>query len=184
MTLRFADGTERTIKFPVEEAPVVFFFPVFSPPALIEPGDYKGGVRIRGNAMVGYGNGYKTTLVKHGAISFGLSQTIVPVTFARMIAKIAYAMAYADGSLNRLETIFPIVSSILGKTDDVGKWVGSYNGLPEKQPGLLHHLAGREHRDRGLFVYEVQLFADSQAPLYSVILGKPKSAPGPQSGAV
>jgi len=179
MTLVFADGAERTIDAPLDEAPVAFFFPVFAAPAVVSPQGYSRGVRVRGSAMVAYGNEHQTIVAREGAKSFRMSQTTTPVAFARMIGKIAYAMAFADGSLQRLSKVYPIVSSILGETDEIGRWVGSYSEHPVKRPGLLHHLVAREHRDLGLLVYEVQLFADSQAPLYSVVLGTLASATPP-----
>ena len=172
LTLGFADGRKEAIKVAIEKAPVAFIFPIFTPPGIIQPEGYSTGIRVRGSAMVGYDNGYKELLREYGAKSISVTQTTSPVTFARMLAKIAYAMAYADGSLARLGGTSPIVSSILGRTQDVGYWVGSYTEDSPKHANLLHHLVGREHRDFGVFAYEVQLFADSQAPHYSVVIGK------------
>ena len=171
ITMVFEDGREELVPVPIEQAPIVFIFPVFAPPGIIEASGYTAGVRVRGTAAVAFGDKHKDIAARYGAKSFRISQTTDPVTFARMLAKIAYAMASADGSLGRLETAYPVVSSILGRTDDVGRWVGSYTDLPPRHPNILHHLIAREFRERGIFVYEVQLFADSQAPCYTVVLG-------------
>jgi hypothetical protein len=171
ITLLFHDGRREMVSLPINEAPILFIFPVFAPPALIDPIGYTKGIRVRGAATVAFSEAHKDVAQRYGAQSFSISQTTTPVTFARMIAKIAYAMAFADGSLRRLESEFPVVDSILHKPDDIGRWVGSYTDLPPRHPKLQHHLVGREFRERGLFVYEVQLFADSQAPCYTVILG-------------
>lgn len=172
LVMVYADGRREPVQVPIEKAPIVFIFPVFMTPGIIQPQGYTSGIRVKGSAMVGYDNGYKRLLKEYGASSISLSQTTRPVTFARMIAKIAYAMAFADGSLAKFGGTSPIVSSILGQTDDVGFWVGSYSETSPKHPKLLHHLVGREHRDHGVFAYEVQLFANSQAPHYSVVLGR------------
>ena len=171
LTLDYPDGRSEPTQVPIERAPVVFIFPVFAPPGIIQPRGYTRGIRVKGSAMVGYDNGYKRLLKDYGASSISLSQTTTPSTFARMIAKIAYAMAFADGSIARIGGTSPIISSILGESDDVGFWVGSFTETPPKHPKLLHHMVGREYREHGVFAYEVQLFADLQAPHYSVVLG-------------
>jgi len=173
VTLVYDDGREENVQLPIEDAPIFFIFPIFAPPATVDPQGYTSGIRVRGTASIGTGDRHKQVLTQYGATSLRITQTTMPVTFARMIAKIAYAMAFADGSLARLGTRFPVVPAILGQTDDIGRWVGSYTDEPPRHPKLLHHLVGREFPDRGLFVYEVQLFADSQAPCYTVVLGRP-----------
>jgi hypothetical protein len=171
ITMVFEDGREELVPVPIDQAPIIFMFPVFAPPGIVEPRGYTAGVRLRGVAGVAFSDKHKDIAKRYGAKSFSISQRTDPRTFARMIAKIAYAMASADGNLGRLETAYPVVSSILGRTDDVGRWVGSYTDTPPRHPTVLHHLIAREFRDRGIFVYEVQLFADSQAPCYTVVLG-------------
>jgi tellurite resistance protein len=167
----FEDGREELVPVPIDQAPIIFMFPIFAPPGIVEPRGYTAGVRLRGVAGVAFSDKHQDIAARYGAKSFKISQTTDPPTFARMIAKIGYAMASADGNLSRLETAYPVVSSILGKTDDVGRWVGSYTDLPPRHPTVLHHLVAREFRERGIFVYEIQLFADSQAPCYTVVLG-------------
>ncbi len=98
------------------------------------------------------------------------------VSFARMLAKIAYANAIGRAMEMGVKELFPalppIVSSILGTTEDVGMWVGTLTKPPEKHDGVLHRinlstLTGRED----ILVSEVQIFADSETPCYGVILG-------------
>lgn len=171
LTLVFEDGHEERVPVPIKMAPILFIFPVFAPPAIVHSIGYTHGIRLKGAAAVAFGEAHKDIAQTYGAKSFRISQTTTPVTFARMIAKIGYAMAFADGSLGRLATQFPVTESILGHADDVGRWVGSYTDYPPRHPGLLHHMVAREFRELGLLVYEVQLFADSQAPCYTVVLG-------------
>ena len=172
LTLVYEDGREEPVDVPSAEAPIIFTFPVFSPPAIIHPDGYSSDIRVRTWRTMAFGDRHIELLQRHGAASLKTTQNTNSVTFARMIAKIAYAMAHADGSLARLTNRFPVVPAILGEASDVGRWVGSYTDTPPRHPELLHHLVGREFYERGLFVYEVQLFADCEAPCYTVVLGE------------
>jgi len=172
LTLVYEDGREELIDVPSAEAPIIFAFPVFAPPAIILPDGYSSDIRLRAWHTMAFGDRHIALLRRYGATSLKATQETTPVTFARMIAKIGYAMAYADGSLARLTKRFPVVPAILGETNDIGRWVGSYTDAPPTYTGLLHHLIGREFNERGVFVYEVQLFADSQTPCYTVVLGE------------
>jgi len=185
LTLALDGGRELVLEVPLEKAPIVFIFPIFTPPAVIDPTGYTGGIRVCGAATIGYDNGLKELLTAHGATSVAIKQNTRPITFARMLAKIAYAMAFAQGELQRLSGPAPIVPSILGQSDDVGRWVGTYGDPPTGHPGLLHHVVAREPHDHGVLAYEVQLFALSHAPRYSVVLGRlgDQSRPGAHGSA-
>jgi hypothetical protein len=150
VTLVFANDREKLVRIPIDEAPILFFFPMFAPPAVVDPTGYTKGIRVRGVATVGFGEAHKDIGKRYGSKSFTVSQTTSPVTFARMIAKIAYAMAVADGSLERLGAKFPVVESILNRPDDVGRWVGSSTDLPPRHPTVLHNLVGRRFEDTRL----------------------------------
>jgi len=63
------------------------------------------------------------------------------VAFARMLAKIAYAWAAAEGQLNALDGESPVLSAILGKTDDIGRWVGTLDRPSSGANNALHNLA-------------------------------------------
>jgi len=97
-----------------------------------------------------------------------------PVAFARMIAKIGYSMAFADGTLSRLDGPCLVRPAIIERPDEIGRWVGTLTDPIRKYPGLLHRIAMREDREKQLLFAEVQLFADSETPSYGVILGRLK----------
>lgn len=78
----------------------------------------------------------------------------------------------AEGAINLAEGIPPIVSSILGKKNEIGRWVGNLSTTLSKKEGLLHRLSLISDDEKGLLIGEVQLFADSDTPSYQVILGK------------
>jgi hypothetical protein len=94
------------------------------------------------------------------------------VQFAQMVGKIAWSMAAANGVLSSIHDRQTVVSALIGNPNDIGKWVGTFtDSTPEqKVPGRLHSVIIRSDTDRGLLVAEVQLFADSGAPRYAVVL--------------
>ena len=89
-----------------------------------------------------------------------------------MIAKIAFAMAVAEGKMSRIKGISPVVPSILGEEDQIGRWLGTMTQPSTAYPGLLHRVLVHEDLEKGLLIGEVQLFSDSPSPSYAVILGE------------
>ena len=88
-------------------------------------------------------------------------------------------MAFAVGALHRLEGPSSVIPSILGKVDDIGRWVGTPTDPIRRYPGLLHRIFIREDRERRLLLAEVQLFSNSETPSYGVILGHLKEPAAP-----
>jgi hypothetical protein len=103
------------------------------------------------------------------------SQGDQPVAFARLIAKISYAMAVAQGQANLIDGQPFVHPAILGESDDIGRWVGTLTKPITKHPGVLHRADIRKDEKNGLLVAEVQLFADSETPAYGVLLGRLKN---------
>jgi hypothetical protein len=89
-----------------------------------------------------------------------------------MLAKVAYAWAVAEHQIDALNGESPVVSAILGKTNDIGRWVGTLDHPSSHTGNTLHHLAIHRDSARGMLIAEVRLFADSQTPSYGIILGK------------
>ena len=166
---------EEVLTLPVEEYPILLHFPVFSPPALLEPAGYVSGIRVTGVATVSFGPRPEDVMKRTGVTTIRVSQTQEPVAFARMLAKIAYAMAAAEDQLGLIEGDATLPPAILGTTNDIGRWVGTLTQPFQAYGGLLHRVLIHQDNQKGLLVGEVQLFSDSQAPSYGVILGKLRS---------
>jgi len=96
------------------------------------------------------------------------------VSFARMIAKIAYAMAFAKGLIARIDGNAFVLPDILGQRDEIGRWVGTLDKPIEVHRDQLHRVLIYEDIQRGILGGEVHLFSDSQTPSYGVILGRLK----------
>lgn len=126
-----ADSEAQTVNVGFTEGPVVFTFPVFEVPAFVLPDVYTQGIRLKGFATCAFGKLPEQVMKEqHQAQSMSWSESHRYTSFARMLAKIAYANAVGRGLEMGVAEVFPeippIVSSILGKTDDVGMWVGTF----------------------------------------------------------
>lgn len=165
---------EEIIKLPLSEYPILLHFPIFSIPAFLNPQGYNKGITMIGSDIISFGPRPEDVQKKLGATQIIITQNYSPHDFARMIAKIAYSFAVAEGAINFIKGApFP-AEAILGKKDDIGKWVGTITGPPKKHQGLLHRIALHKDYARKVLIGEVQLFSDSQTPNYGVILGQLK----------
>ena len=166
------DGKELHLNVPLEDVPLLLHFPVFAPPAFLEPNGYERGIIMNGAHTISFGPTPQDIARKLGAESITLTQTHEPVAFARMIGKIAYAFAAAENKLRLLKGSPFVIPAILGHTDDIGRWVSTLTEPTEKFEKLLHRILMHEDRDKNLLIAEVHLFSDSEAPRYGVILGE------------
>ncbi len=173
------NGRQERIRVPLAEYPVLLHFPEFPPPRFLA-GEYDAtGINLKGLFTVGFGPTPEEVARRLGAERIVLtSGRDFFAAFARMIAKIAYGFAVAEGKSSLLDGPAFVLSAILGETEDIGKWVGTQQGPIRKFPSLLHRLTIREDRDRLLLFGDVHLFADSETPTYEVVLGRLK---GPAS---
>lgn len=165
-------GVATTVDLPIDHCPLILHFPTFGPPRSLT-GSVGTGIDITGVHSILFGPHPETVLRELGGekISFG-SGDYQYVAFAKMLAKIAYAMAVANGDVRYLEGPASVLSAILGERDDIGQWVGTTAGPTRNYPGLLHRISLVRNRDMGLLLAEVQLFADSETPAYIVVLGR------------
>ena len=171
------DGVQSEIEVPLEEAPIMLYFPEFAPPGIVT-GKRGTGIDLTGVAVVCFGPSPEESARKLGAEGLTLeSPPYEPIPFAKMLAKIGFATAYGEGALTRIEEPSSVIPAILGETNDIGYWVGTMTGAYREYPGLLHRVALHEDLERGLLVAEVQLFASSGTPSYGVVLGtlRPRS---------
>ena len=170
------NGTEQTVELKINEYPMLLHFPLFVPPAyLSQTPDYKAGITMTEVASVLFGPRPEDVAKALGATQLKLSANYQPVAFARMIAKIAYAFAVAEGAAGDLEGESFVLPAILGKTDEIGRWVGTLTKPYETHREFLHRIEFHYEKERKLLFGEVQLFSDSQTPSYGVVLGKLKT---------
>lgn len=165
----------KTCNLAIEEYPILLHFPVFSLPAYITNESYSSGISIQGVVTVNFGESPKNAMEKFGATQISQTVTNHPAEFARVIAKIGYAMAYAEGYIECISGSPYVLPAILGESEDIGRWVGT---IPEKiniSSNLLHRIVFKRDYENNLLIAEVQLFSDSFSPTYCVILGSLKT---------
>jgi hypothetical protein len=171
------DGVPKRLVVPLEKYPILLAFPLFGEPGFLDPGRAPTpGITIRGVHWISFGSRPEELAKQLRASELQIDHTYQPVAFARLLAKIAYAHAYAEGALTLVEDVQPLVDSILGRTDSVGMWVGTAEENPPSSLGQLHTVQIIEARGIGMLCAKVHLFSDSSAPAYGVILGKLKVA--------
>jgi hypothetical protein len=169
------DGKQQDVELPLAEFPVGLHFQKFAPPTVL------GGEKVSGITLLTHDSpfiqfsGPPMEVVKQrlGADQIWVRQTYKPIEFARLIAKIAYSFAFAEGAEGLIKYgESPVVRVILGETGEIGHWVGSMTEPLTSIPGSLHELYVAPGQDgRGLLVGQVKLFADLPSPRYGVILG-------------
>lgn len=164
------DGEERTVEVPRDEAPILLAFPTFEQPSYLEGTERP--VKMLGVVTGSYGHDLAETAKRLGATSIRISSSgYEPVAFAQMVAKTAFANAYANHQILRLENPGELVEAMLHKPDAIGKFVGT---MPEpylKREGVGHYLGLHELQEPRVLYSTVQFFASSGAPTYIVVLG-------------
>jgi hypothetical protein len=169
------EGQDQVVELPLEEYPILLPFLLFPPPAIISASEYTNGIQLTGQVTISFGANPENVLKRLGATQIRITpRKSYPVSFARMLAKIAYSYAFAEGALNALAGESVVLPSILGERDEIGLWVGMIDSSLIAREGVLHRLALIEDREHGFLMVEVQLFSNSQTPNYHVILGRLK----------
>jgi len=165
-------SADEVIQLPIKVAPIMFLFPLFAAPEYLRTTQSRSqGVTVVGTNNVLFGKNPLKLLKEMGATSITVRQTHHPVSFAKVIAKIALSTAYGEGAIGAIVDPRPLAGSILGHTDDIGRWVGNVHPIKAEKHRELHRISFAEDLRRGLLLADVHLFSDSQAPIYTVVLG-------------
>lgn len=170
LKVRYQDDWE-LIKLPHDEYPLILHFFVYDVPGYLDPENYRHSVRVRGQLTYSFGLRPEQVLARLGAKEIQISQTYVPTEFAKMTTKVAFSMAVAIGVLDLSRGRPEIIKSILGHTDDIGRWVGTITEPRQWIANVLHHVGIERDHDNGVLTGRVQYFTDSGTPVYGVILG-------------
>lgn len=161
---------EEPLELPLNEYPILLHFPIFPVPGYLEHSDYVRGIKLVGTRTISFGPRAEDVVRKYKGTGLKVTQNSKPVEFARVIAKVAYSWAVAEGTLEWIGGESFVRSAILGSSEDIGRWVGTVGGVYNKDPAL-HGVILRHDNRRRVLIAEVRLFADSQAPAYCVVLG-------------
>ncbi|MDX6501371.1 MAG: hypothetical protein QOG23_4631 [Blastocatellia bacterium] len=166
------NGKEEEIRAPWQAHWKVMPLPVFEPPAFLDGRDYKGGVEAHRLDITWVGEGPQEIAKIHGAddVAFKLSNPMkVASSFAKLVAKIGYGTVIMNFGLAAIEEAF-VVPAILGKRDDIGRWVGCDG---QRIMGKEYNLwSTRIEVLRGLFLARVKLFAKADGTEYLIVVGR------------
>ena len=117
------DAAEEVIEFDVGSGPNFMHFPRLEPPGYLGLTSYERGINVIGLDTISFGPNPKEVIKALGGTAVSGSGTMHPGTFARMIAKIAYAYVAAEDLLGHLHGRPLLLTAILGQSDDIGRWV-------------------------------------------------------------
>ncbi len=165
------NGVVETIQVPINEYLPFMALPKFKAPASLDQRAYDKGIDIEGAFYIQVGGlPYPQLLELYQTNSISIQVTYEPVAFARMLAKIAYGFAVGMFGLDMISQNY-VLPSILGTTEDVGRWVGMLqdNG-PDPATTDLHQIWVSAYDD--LIVVHIRLFAECNPPTYIVVVGR------------
>jgi hypothetical protein len=166
------DGQSFAVSLPAEQCPPLIIMPHFKVPAYIGAYDYQRGVMMIGSSLHGPSD-MKERLARLNANGFSVSRSLVPVSFARMLAKIAYGMAVLQFGPCAFKEVF-VLPSILDPKKDVGRWVGC-----SEEPAIVPHADKLLHKieimtNNSVVSARIRLFANYMTPVYLVFVGSLK----------
>jgi hypothetical protein len=164
-------GKLEKLQIALEEYPVLLPLPIFEMPAELGGPPTPHGVLVKGLHTISFGPRPGEVMQRLGATRVRLTRSDQPGESDRLVAKIAYCYAIAQLGSDAFERVF-VLNGILGRQDDIGRWVGTWRDVAGPYPGLLHRLSLQQTGEAVLV--EVQLFADSETPSYIVVVGQLK----------
>jgi hypothetical protein len=166
------DGQERRIEAPWQEHWKIIPLPVFEPPAFLDGRDYKGGIEAHRMDIAWVGESPQEIAKLHNAddVLFKMRSGLrVATAFAKLVAKIAYSSAVMEFGVSGIQEPF-IVPAILGKSDDLGKWVGcDRQRIMGTEYNLWHT---KLEVARGIILARVKLFARADGTEYVAVVGR------------
>jgi len=123
------NGDVTTIELSPGDAPATMILPIFKAPAYISKEQYQEGIEMTGYFMSRSSTHTGTIAQNPNVKEVAVYALRWPEAWGRMFAKIAYAFAVAEYGLDRFkpENVY-VLDAILGKKNDVGKWVGCDDG--------------------------------------------------------
>lgn len=163
------NGKEEEVVLPVEEHPIMLTFPIFDIPSELAGSEKTSIILKRQQPVFNFGKPIGEVLKDLDAEDLKIKQTY-STSFPRFIAKIAWGVAIAHGFETRLND--ELCYAFMHDDNNLGRWVGTYTDSLEIVDGVLHGVRVREDAKIGYLVADVKLVADSETPVYGVLLGE------------
>lgn len=175
------DGTKTTLNLTKKEILGITQFLDLAIPGCFEPKLYKTGSRCNGIFNYGFGVSLDEFTNKYNIKSFSFEVNHKKNYFEIMLAKIGFCLTVATWGPDCLKENF-VLSSILLKKDDVGRWVGcDHEGkiipLLGIQPGanvgkVFAWSPGNSGKN--FAIVRLKFFAGTDTPEYIVVVGELK----------
>lgn len=169
------DGEPQNIDVPLAEFPIILQLPLFAAMPAFLNGQRCVPIKSEETVLVSLReNKSPTELLQEIGGRYQAERIEVPridyKSFARLIAKSAYALAVATYGIASIGVKY-VVPGILGETDDLGTWVGSSRPLAGEQ--VQHSTQVQTYTDangENVIVVLMKLFATLSIPGYLVIV--------------
>jgi hypothetical protein len=166
------NGSKKTLRVPLRDALKIIELPIYLLPAILNKQSTMNKTRLVSKDQFIFEES-KETLAKRLNVDEVCSPEFDPNIFMRFIAKCALGYAIEQYGFNAFEAFF-IRDGILGRTDDLGQWVGSptTRELPIRNTPMS--VGFRILPDNNVGV-RLKLFARYDGAEYIVIVGQMKT---------
>jgi len=169
------DGQEFEVELPLEEGVAVFHMPHFPPPGFVEGRGRAEGIDVVRPHFQFYGKPLDEIARELGADSLSVSVTSWAPSFARLLAKVAYGAVVLHFGLDYLDDVF-VLPAILGKSNDLGHWVGAgRSDIPSELRTETHYIQ-IERNGAGIVRARVALLPRFGGLEYLVVVGHTASS--------
>lgn len=171
MAIKGRDDQELSIEAGTD-VPAILGFPLFVRPGLLGGDGTRETLDLEGMSAVAFGGDLSTFMERKSAVSAVQRESAKHVmAFARTIAKIAYGWAWRDGVIEQLGG-GELVDAFLRQPERLGAFVGTKPPPYERHLGYRLRIEYKLSMPRQLVYLEVQMFADTAAPIYEIVLGR------------
>ncbi|MGH8095824.1 hypothetical protein [Stenotrophomonas indicatrix] len=175
MALENRDGQALTIEVGTD-VPAILGLPLFVRPGLLNGDGRRTALDLEGMAAVAFGADLSAFMEGHSAAGAVQRESTKRVmAFARTIAKIAYCWAWRDGVIERIGRARDLVDAFMHHPESLGAFIGTKPPPYERYYGCQLRIEYKLSMPRQLVYLEVQMFADTAAPTYEVVLGRVES---------
>lgn len=167
-------GRTTELRVSTSELTGTAIMPILETPAYLDGRPYNRGVTVKGILEFHVGGPSLKDMAKGvGAEAIQTTAIFHGNDFERMLAKIGYGFAISAYGVGGFEEVY-VLRSILGKTDDVGMWVGCPTDYVAAVSSNLHEAkVGTSGSDVHV---RVRLFASCRGPWYQIVVGRLKDA--------
>lgn len=169
------DGVEQTINVHWRDHWKFIVLPVFEPPAFLDGRPYTAGIEAHRADTFSVEESPQEIAKRHEAddvVHKIHNPHEMAYAYAKLVAKIAYGIAIERFGISGLKEAY-VVPAILGKSDDIGRWVGC-DGERLMAHNKYHLWATRLNVSDGLITVRVKLFASINGTEYVVVVGRLK----------